>query len=209
MKIRRKKSKEACQRRKFAESKGFREDCSGTVSERQRLHHPFLSALPSGTLTLDCCQDICLGLVLWAGELVMEWHTSLLGWNMIFSDGSEWGVLVSDHSVSCSSDERICQVVKAQIWELEDLATAPEAATAYLWFWKRQRMTDIRCSIFQWLNDLTLLSLDSVELSLLTLLGTLYFRLSIKHVCSSNHLVIKEMCVCCSAGNWCNFLAAV
>lgn len=41
-------------------------------------------------------------------------------------------VLVSDHSVSCFSDERICQVVKAQIWELEDLVTVPEAATAHL-----------------------------------------------------------------------------
>lgn len=74
----------------------------------------------------------------------------------IFRLLSVWGVLVSDHSVSCSSDERICHVVKAQIWELEGLATVPEAATAYLWFWKRQRMTDIRCNILpvaQWLNS--------------------------------------------------------
>lgn len=142
-------------------------------------------SLPSGTLPLDCCRDVCLGLVLWAGELMMEWHTSLLGWNVIFSDCSVWGVLASDHSVSCSSDERICHVVKAQIWELEDLATVPEAATAYLWFWKRQRMTDIRWSIFQWLND-------SMGLSLLTSLGTLYFTLSIKHIGSSNNLYKKK-----------------
>lgn len=72
MKIRRKKSKEACQRRKFAKFKGFGEDCSGTVTERECLHHPFLTGLPSGTLTLDCCWDVCLGFVLWAGDLVME-----------------------------------------------------------------------------------------------------------------------------------------
>lgn len=51
--------------------------------------------------------------------------------------------------LSCSSDERMYEVVKAQILELEDLFSAFEAATAYLWFWTRQRMTDVRCRVFQ------------------------------------------------------------
>lgn len=102
--------------------------------------------------------DSDLGLL--PGHLSWTWP---LGWWV--SDGMTHISVVLKHDVfrllsirdfglwsfcfSCSSDERMCQVVKAQIWELEDLASVSEAATAYLWFWTRQRMTDVRCRVFQ------------------------------------------------------------
>lgn len=102
--------------------------------------------------------DSDLGLL--PGHLSWTWP---LGWWV--SDGMTHISVVLKHDVfillsvrglglwsfcfSCSSDERICQVRKAQIWKLEDLVSLSEAATAYLLFWTRQRMTDVGCRVFQ------------------------------------------------------------
>lgn len=80
---------------------------------------------------------------------------------------------------SCSSDESMCQ---GQVWLLEDLASVSEAAIACLWFWTRQRLTDVRCRIFQMAQG----SLNSAGIglngtfSLLMGTRTLYFRLCVE-----------------------------
>lgn len=82
---------------------------------------------------------------------------------------------------SSPSDERMYQAVKAQIWELQDLASVSEAIAAYLWIWAKQRMADIRCRVFQMAQGF-LNSAVTERNRTLTLLGarTLYFRLCVE-----------------------------
>ena len=133
-----------------------------------------LDGLPSGTPTLDCCRDICLGLSLWAGELVMEWHTSLLCWNMMFSDCSVWGVLVSDHSVSPAAVMRGYVKLlkhKSGSWKTWPLFLRLPQPTCDFGQGKEWQTLDVGFS--KWLRALlTPLLSDSMGLSPLTLLET-------------------------------------